>query len=412
MRICGIIAEYNPFHRGHGLHIHKTRQLLGPDTAIVCCMSGSYVQRGGPALAEKHLRARWAVENGADLVLELPSPYALSSAEGFARGALSLLDALGCVTDLSFGSECGDTAALDRLAATLVEHDTVAATLLELRTGIPYAAARERALYQQVQEQAGLLRQPNDLLGVEYCKAIRWLGSPIVPHAILREGPGHDAPSPAQGLCSASWLRQRLQEGDWAACAPYLPPSVCRSLEELRCQGRGPLLEQNGQRAVLARLWTLSPEELARLPGAAEGLENRLWEAIRQGSTIEEICRMAKTKRYAFSRLRRMVWCAFLDLTAQEAAAPPAYLRVLAFSDRGRAVLSLARKQARLPLVTKPAHGRQLPPAARQAFEKEALRTRLSHLFAPDPGAYAPGEEWTQGPYYHRPEAPAPPYNK
>ena len=207
MRICGIVAEYNPFHRGHGLHIHKTRQLLGPDTAIVCCMSGSYVQRGGPALAEKHLRARWAVENGADLVLELPSPYALSSAEGFARGALSLLDALGCVTDLSFGSECGDTAALDRLAATLLEHDTVAATLLELRTGIPYAAARERALYQQVQEQAGLLRQPNDLLGVEYCKAIRWLGSPIVPHAILREGPGHDAPSPAQGLCSASWLR-------------------------------------------------------------------------------------------------------------------------------------------------------------------------------------------------------------
>lgn len=404
MRICGIVAEYNPFHNGHALHIRETRRLLGADTAIVCCMSGSYVQRGEPALLPKWARAESAVLGGADLVLELPAAWSLCSAEGFAGAAVYLLESLGCVTDLSFGSECADTAALQQLAALLLEHDTVAATLQELRSGISYAAARERALYRQVQEQAALLRQSNIILGVEYCKALQQQGSAITPHAVLRQGAGHDAPEAAQGLCAASLLRRWLAAGQWEACLPFLPPEGAALLQRQREAGCCPALAEKGAAAVMARLWRLPPEELGLLPGAAEGLEHRLYSAIQQAATPEQVCDLGKTKRYAHARLRRMVWCAFLGITAQEAAARPPYLRVLAFSDRGRRVLAQARKTASLPLLTKPAHAKQLPPEARAAFQREALRTRLHSLFWPDPLACDPAGEWTRGPFYQKDE--------
>ena len=179
MKNCGVVAEYNPFHRGHAFQFRQIRRLLGSDTAIVCCMSGDYVQRGEPAVMSKWARAESAVRCGADLVVELPSPWALQSAEGFARASVGLLAALGCATDLAFGAECPNVDRLQRLAALLLEHETAAATLLELRQGIPYAAARERALYKQVQQEAALLRQPNNILAVEYCKALQTLGGGI-----------------------------------------------------------------------------------------------------------------------------------------------------------------------------------------------------------------------------------------
>lgn len=404
MRICGVVAEYNPFHNGHALHIHKTRRLLGEDTAIVCCMSGSYMQRGEPAILPKWARAESAVRGGADLVLELPSAWSLCSAEGFARAAVAQLSALGCVTDLSFGSETADTAILLELASLLLEHETVAATLQELRSGISYAAARERALYQRVQERASLLRQPNVILGVEYCKALLRQGSAIEPHAILREGAAHDAPAANRGLCSASALRGQLAAGHWEESLPFLPPSSIDILTREGAAGHGPALAANGASAVMARLWRLTPEELGRLPGAAEGLEHRLFSAVQRATTPEEIYERTKTKRYAHARLRRMVWCAFLGITGAESAAPPPYLRVLAFSDKGRQVLAQARKSAALPLITKPAHAKLLPPEARAAFEREALRTRLHSLFWPDPQAYDPAAEWTRAPFYQKDE--------
>lgn len=400
MKICGVVAEYNPFHQGHAFQIQQIRELLGPDTAVVCCMSGDYVQRGEPAAMSKWARAESAVRCGADLVIELPAPWALQSAEGFARAAVGLLAALGCATDLAFGAECPDIDRLQRLAALLRDHETAAATLLELRQGIPYAAARERALYKQVQQEAALLRQPNNILAVEYCKALQALGGDIRPHALPRRGPGHDQAG-AEGLfCSASQLRALLAEGKFSEAAALLPPGSRRVLARETEAGRAPALVQAGNRAVMARLWRLSPEELAALPGAAEGLENRLYQAVQQSHSLTEVCDRAKTKRYAHSRLRRMALCAFLDITARQSAGLPPYLNLLAFSQRGRVVLSQCRKTAALPLITKPAHSRKLGPEAREVFEREALRSRLHSLFLPEPTAVAQDAQWTARPFY------------
>ncbi len=399
MKICGVVAEYNPFHRGHSWQLEQIRQLLGPDTALVCCMSGDYVQRGEPAILSKWARAESAVRCGADLVLELPAPWSLQSAEGFALAAVGLLSALGCVTDLAFGAECPDTGRLQAIAALLLDHETAAATLLELRQGISYAAARERALYKQIQQQAELLRQPNNILAVEYCKALLTLNSPIQPHALPRRGPDHDQPGQQQGFCSASQLRAMLAEGKRAEVLDLLPEGSRTMLARELEAGRAPALAQAGDRAMMARLWRMAPAELAALPGAAEGLEHRLYQAVQQSHTVMEACDRAKTKRYAHSRLRRMLLCAFLGISAGEAAVPPPYLNLLAFSQRGRQVLAQCRKTASLPLITKPAHSRKLEPAAQAAFQREVLRSRLHSLYLPDPAALPTDAQWTARPF-------------
>ncbi len=400
MKICGVVAEYNPFHRGHAFQFRQIRRLLGSDTAIVCCMSGDYVQRGEPAVMSKWARAESAVRCGADLVVELPSPWALQSAEGFARASVGLLAALGCATDLAFGAECPNVDRLQRLAALLLEHETAAATLLELRQGIPYAAARERALYKQVQQEAALLRQPNNILAVEYCKALQTLGGGIRPHALARRGPDHDRQGEEEGFCSASQLRSLLAEGKLNEALALLPPESRRVLAREAAAGRAPALASRGDRGAMARLWRLSPAELADLPGASEGLENRLYQAVQQSHTVMEVCDRAKTKRYAHSRLRRMVLCAYLGVSAEESAGLPPYLNLLAFSQRGRAVLSQCRKTASLPLITKPAHSRKLGPEAQAVFAREALRSRLHSLYFPDSAAVPHDAQWTARPFY------------
>ena len=157
MRICGVVAEYNPFHLGHRLHLMRTREILGEDCRIVCCMSGNFTQRGEPALLPKEIRAEAAVKCGADLVVELPLAASLSSAEGFAQGAVETLSGLGLVTDLSFGAEDSDLEVLREITDALMQQDMVRDTIKEMSTGISYAAARERALYKKLREKAVIL---------------------------------------------------------------------------------------------------------------------------------------------------------------------------------------------------------------------------------------------------------------
>lgn len=400
MKICGIVAEFNPFHNGHAHLLRQTRQLLGDDSAIVCCMSGSFVQRGEAALLPKHLRAAAAVSCGADLVLELPAAGALRSAEGFAQSALSILDSLGQVTDLTFGAEDADTDLLAELADILLEHRTVQDTLAQLRTGVSYAAARERALYAQVQERAEVLRRPNNILAVEYCKAIRQQGCSITPHAIPRAGAAHDAAVPSGDFASASLLRRKLGDSGIGALDGFLPAPALAVLEQ--AQNAGQVLETQARldAAVLPHLLRLDTAALSQLPDAAEGLEHRLYAAIRQSRTLEGMAQAAQTRRYPLARVRRMLLCAYLGITAEEAAAPPVYLRVLAFSDRGRLLLRRGAKTARLPLITKPAHARDLGGAPGAAFQREALRTDLYHLTLPGGERIPLGEDWRSNPVY------------
>jgi predicted nucleotidyltransferase len=404
MKICGIVAEFNPFHNGHAHLLRETRTLLGEETGIVCCMSGNFVQRGQGALLPKHLRAKAALQSGADLVLELPAPYALRSAEGFASSAVSILAALGQVTDLSFGAEDADTDALMELSGLLLEHKTVQDTLMHLRTGISYAAARERALYQQVQEQAELLRKPNNILAIEYCKALQAQKLDITAHAIPRAGVDHDAAETAGDFASASLLRQMLTEGNVDALAPYLPVSSAQIIRE--AAENGLLLTDTAglDAAALPHLLRLTMDDLAALPDATEGLEHRLYAAIRQSRSLQGMAEAAQTKRYPLARVRRMLMCAYLGITAEESAAAPTYIRVLGFSRRGQEILRRAAKTASLPIITKPAHARDLGGAVGEAFAREVLRCDLYHLALPSHKNIPLGNDWRTNPVMLRRE--------
>ena len=399
MRICGVVSEYNPFHKGHAYQIEQAKSHLGEDSAVVCCMSSDFVQRGDAAILPKHLRAKAAVLSGADVVLELPAPYALRSAEGFAQSAVDILLGTAVITDLSFGAEDADAGLLHETASLLLEHQTVQDTLLHLKTGISYAAARERALFARVKEKAEILQKPNNILAVEYCKALIRRESAVNLLPIERKGAGHDAGAEGE-YASASYIREFLREGKTDEALPYLPETTVAILKESMESGHALLDQSRLENAMLSSLVRLTADDLAALPDANEGLDNRLLEAIRKGRTIEEICAQAKTKRYALSRIRRMIFCAYLGITKEESTTPPPYARVLAFSDKGREVLKLARKRATLPLITKPAHAFDLGGDARKIFEREALACDLYNLALPCWKDIRWGDDWRKDAIY------------
>lgn len=399
MRICGVVSEYNPFHKGHAHQITSAKAALGEDSAVICCMSSDFVQRGDAAILPKHLRAEAAVRGGADVVLELPAPYALRSAEGFAQSAVDILLGTGVLTDLSFGAEDADPDLLRETSSLLLEHQTVQDTLTHLKTGISYAAARERALYARVKEKAEILQKPNNILAIEYCKALQRRESSVNILPISRVGAGHDEGADGE-FASASHIRRLLQEDKLDEAAAYLPEKTISILNDANKQGQLLLQKERLENAMLSALVRLTPEMLSILPDANEGLDHRLLEAIRKGRTIEEICTLAKTKRYALSRIRRMVFCAYLGITAQEAQTHPPYARVLAFNDKGREVLKLARKQATIPLITKPAHAYDLGGDARMIFERETLSCDLYNLALPCWKEIRWGADWRQDAIY------------
>ena len=372
---------------------------MGEDCAVVCCMSSDFEQRGDAAILPKHLRAKAAVLGGADVVLELPAPYALRSAEGFAQSAVDLLLGTGVLSDLSFGAEDADPELLKETASLLLEHQTVQDTLMHLKTGITYAAARERALYARVKEKAEILQKPNNILAIEYCKALIRRESAVNILPIPRVGAGHDDGAEGE-YASASHIRQLLREGKTEEALAYLPEGTASLLQEALAQVQALVDQSRLENALLAALVRLTADNLAALPDANEGLDNRLLEAIRKGRTLEDICAQTKTKRYALSRIRRMVFCAYLGITRQEAETAPSYVRVLAFSDKGREVLKAARKQATLPLITKPAHAFDLGGDARVIFEREALACDLYHLALPCWKDIRWGADWRQDAIY------------
>lgn len=394
MAAAGIITEYNPLHMGHVHLMAEARRLLGPETGILCVMSGNYVQRGDFAAAGKHARAAAAVRSGADLVLELPVPWALSSAEGFAAGAVELLKATGAVSHLVFGSEGGDAAPLVRCAEALCSGAFPEALREELKKGDSFPAARQRALEALLsKEDAAALSRPNDTLGVEYCKALR--GSGIQPIAVLRRGAAHDSADVGDGIVSASAIRALLRQGEEEAALGLCAPAMAEAYRMEREAGRAPASLERCERAILARLRFLEEADWAALDLGNEGLYRRFFRASRSAASLAELLETVKTKRYPLARLRRAVFRAYLGLPP---ALPegPAYLRVLAANERGTALLAGMRKTAALPVLTKPAAVRRLGPGARRLFDLEARADRLYALACPDPAAVP--DAWRTGP--------------
>jgi predicted nucleotidyltransferase len=399
MLICGIVAEYNPFHSGHTLHIEKTRALLGKDTGIVCVMSGNFVQRGDYALLNKHSRAEAAVMNGADLVLELPSPFAVSSAENFAFRAVYILDALKIITHLSFGSECGSTDAMTRIAQTLTDEQIYDAISMIQKDGSSFAKARQKAVFSHIGKDAGILSSPNNILGVEYIKALIKLNSQIKPVTVPREGAAHDGPSSKSGTASASYIRALCERNHFSEASEYMPPSAFSILMREAEARRAPVLSCASEIAILSNLRRMTEQDFSMLPDASEGLHLRLRKAASQ-STLQEVLDSAKTKRYAYSRIRRMVLCAYLGITAPMTAMAPPYVRVLAFNRRGRVLINTIKDQCRLPLITKPAAIKTLLEDAQKMFSLESKATDLYVLSYPGRENSASGQEWRISPIF------------
>ena len=333
MKTVGIICEYNPLHLGHKKQIDRIREEFGAETAIVCAMSGNFVQRGSPAIVDKSARAAAAVACGADLVLELPVTTALSSAEGFAAGGVKILAPL-CDT-LCFGAETANRSILMEAASALLGDGFPPLLRQELDTGKSFPAAREAAL-KRLGVETDLLSQPNNILAVEYCKAILSQGADMEPFPIHRQGSYHALSVDAENPSATAVRNLMLIAHNWKSCVP----------QEAR-----PLLENEplhstaaGEKAIVARLRTMSDAEFESLPYGSEGLWRKLMHAARRETTLEEILNATKSKRYTRSRLDRMVMCAFLGITEADLAMEVPYTRVLAFTDRGRKLLKEAKK--------------------------------------------------------------------
>lgn len=332
MKIVGIICEYNPFHLGHKKQFDCIREIYGPECIIVCLMSGNFVQRGMPAIFDKELRARCALQSGADLVLELPLPYALSSAEGFAAGGVKILS--GFCDALCFGTETGTKETLLQTAAALLSAEFSAVLKQQLQSGISFPAARQAAL-ETMGADSSLLQNPNDILAVEYCKAILSQGSVTDIHPIHRGGSYHATTADAENP-SATSLRQCIEAGlPWQQFVPESTYDILRNAPIYTIHA--------GERAILARLRSMSEAEFSQLPYGSEGLWRKLMRACRCAATLEEIRTAVKSKRYTMTRIDRMILCAYLGLATEDLQRPAPYVRVLALGNGGRYALNKAR---------------------------------------------------------------------
>ena len=398
MKICGIIAEYNPFHSGHAHHIRETKKLLGENTAIVCVMSGNYVQRGDAAIMEKYQRARAAARCGADLVLEMPLSAALSSAAGFAWGGVELLHKLGCVDHLSFGSECGDLALLTETAHLLKSEQLSEHLKTALRSGLSYAAAQQKALEALSPKHAKLLETANNTLGIEYLCALHALDSSIRPVTVKREGALHDAAQLEKNEHpSASALRNMIFEGRSGDCLPYLPAESAEELYTALNAGAAPASLQNNSAMLLAHLRRFGQAEIIRYTGGDEGLASRLHQAIRTQNTFHAVCTDAQTRCYPVARIRRILVRMFLDL-APSVAPEVHYARVLAIGPHGREMLRAAEASG-LPLIVKPSSEKRLPEALRPLLRQDELADDLYALLQPDSALHIAGARYRKTPY-------------
>ena len=337
MKTVGIICEYNPFHLGHKKQFDIIRRELGEDTAIVCLMSGNFVQRGAPAIFDKSLRAQAAILSGADLVLELPVQYALSSAEGFAAGGVKILS--GFCDYLCFGCETGTKDTLWETTHALLSSEFSDALRLQLDKGLSFPAARQTALG----EKGALLQNPNDILAVEYCKAILSENSPMQILPIQRQGSYHDTEADRANP-SATAVRALITNAhDWKS---YIPKTAWEVFD-----GAVVHTLTAGERAILTKLRSMNEEEFEALPYGSEGLWRKLMHACRSCASLEEIIAATKSKRYTRTRLDRMVMCAYLGITKEALEAPAPHTRVLAFNGAGRTILKKAREFGTFPHV-------------------------------------------------------------
>ncbi len=383
MIISAIISEYNPFHNGHQYHIEQTRKQ--GTSHVVAIMSGNFTQRGLPSIISKHTKTEIALQNGCDLVLELPTPYSIASAEKFAFGATFLAEALGCVDYLSFGCEDDKLSALQEAAQVVTEQNVLKLTKLRLKDGISFASARTLAISELYGEKvANLFLKPNNILAIEYIKNLNLLNSTIKPLAILRQGSMHDSSLPCANFASSSLLREMLFQNN-LEFKKYVPDVTYKVLLREIEKGVAPATLLNCERAVLAKLRTMTQEDYLKIADVNEGLENKIFDVVQKATSLEEVYTRIKSKRYTQLRVQRIILSAFLEINKEFQALSPPYIRVLGFNKHGEEILKIAKQKSKLPLVTNASDMKKLKnnTVAMKFFECERKAYDLYNLMLP-----------------------------
>ncbi len=377
MTVTGIIAEYNPFHNGHRYQINEAKK---DADAIAVVMSGSFVQRGDVAIFDPWERAQMALNNGADLVVQLPVCFSLATAERFAFGAVCLMEALR-VDKLCFGSESGDLEALKKAALLLEqEPEPVSQKIKEyLSSGLSYPAARAKAFTSYLEP--GLLSQPNNLLAIEYLRILLRLQSPIVPQTVCRQGDGYHAAAVQSRFASATALRKLIAEQK--DISSYTPTSLPRCSYDL----------SRLEAAVLSCLRFMQPDKLRTISDVSEGLEHRIVKGAKAAVSLQDLLKKVHTKRYPDSKLRRIFLCALLNIPSGMNQKPPSYLRILGFNKKGREILSRLKNNTTLPIITKTADH-----TGDAMFDLDLRSTDLAALCASDPAFRKGGKDFFHSP--------------
>ncbi|MBC8080671.1 MAG: nucleotidyltransferase [Gorillibacterium sp.] len=382
MRIVGLVVEYNPLHNGHVHHFQEAKRLTGAE-AVIAVMSGPFLQRGEPAIASKWARAEMALHMGADVVIELPVAFSAQPAEWFAYGAVSALEATGLTDAIVFGSESGVIHRFQELAERLYEEPVEFRDLLRAQLvrgiGYPAAYAAATAAFVGGSTDEGLLVQPNDILGLHYCLALRRIGSRMVPLTIARTGAGyHEREAAGGALASATAIRRLLMGGvnslaaagaaaelaaGLAAARPFIPAYTHDILQREWAAGRGPIDWERFAAPLLHVLLTRSPQDLVKICEVTEGLEHRIKGALptldyEEGNLVQQLLDAIKTKRYTSAKLQRTLLRILLDhskadLSREVLSKGVPYLRILGFSTRGRQLLKQMKSTASVPIVIK-----------------------------------------------------------
>lgn len=376
----GIVAEFNPFHNGHKYLIDTIKS--NSENTVTVVMSESFVQRGECACVSPYARTKMALECGADLVLSLPVPYATASAERFALGGLSVLGGLGCVDALGFGAECGNAELLKKCADVLVSSELSDAIEKYLNEGVSFPVARQKAVEEiSGKEIAEILSSPNNILGVEYIKAINKLGLNMDVNPITRKGVDHDSEEANGDFCSASAIREMLENK--RGFNKFLPKEASNILISEINNKKAPADYNRLETAVICKLRSMSIEDFKALPDVSEGLEYRLFDAVKTSVYLEEILEKVKTKRYTLSRIRRIILCAILGIKKEDVLAPVPFVRVLGFNENGAKILKKAKETATLPIITKSSEINALGEGAKRFFELECFARDVFSLTLP-----------------------------
>lgn len=360
MKITGVITEYNPFHKGHLYHLQKAKEDTNCD-GIICIMSGNFMQRGNPAIIDKWNRAKMAILNGVDLVIELPLIYALSSAETFAYGAVNILNSTGVVDYLYFGSEHGDISHLDEIANLLINEDSNFKLILkeELSKGLPYHMARANSLKNILKHIPceEILNNSNNILSIEYLKALKKINSSIIPKTLKREGSNYNDTTLSKTYSSATSIRETLKNSlELNLISETIPINSFKTIEELKKSGYNFVFEESMFNYIKYKLLTMG-NKLENIQDVSEGIDNKILKEVINSNSFDDLISRVKSKRYTYTRINRILTSFFIGLENHDVKdlynLQPSYIRPLAFNDKGRNILKEIKRNENIKIITK-----------------------------------------------------------